>query len=110
MGMGEGCAWQWPDGQALSMYVHINKQDEAVAAMKQVMETNLQNPAFKRTTLPVCAEGNMVVADFKNKSGPGGVGYTRCSGFVLTFGFQGTDAQLQLPKVANKLAGTPLTR
>ncbi|MBX3301167.1 MAG: hypothetical protein KF693_03020 [Nitrospira sp.] len=110
MGMGEGCAWQWPDGQALSMYVHINKQDEAVAAMKQVMETNLQNPAFKRTTLPVCAEGNMVVADFKNKSGPGGVGYTRCSGFVLTFGFQGTAAQLQLPKVANKLAGTPLTR
>lgn len=110
MGMGEGCAWQWPNGQALSMYVHISGQDEAVAAMKQVMETNLQNPAFKRTTFPVCTGGDMVVADFKNKSGPGGAGYTRCSGFVLTFGFQGADAQKELPKVANKLAGTPFAR
>lgn len=110
MGRGEGCAWQWPNGQALSMYVHIEKQDEAVAAMKQVMETNLQNPAFKRTPFPVCTGGDMVVADFKNKSGPGGAGYTRCSGFVLTFGFQGVDAEKQLPKVSNKLAGTTFAR
>lgn len=109
MGMGEGCAWQWPNGQALSMYVHISGQDEAVAFMKQVMESNLENPAFKRTAFPVCTGGDMVVADFKNKSGPGGVGYARCAGFVLTFGFQGVDAEKELPKVANKLAGTPFT-
>ncbi|NGZ04007.1 MAG: hypothetical protein CV090_13265 [Nitrospira sp. WS238] len=110
MGMGEGCAWQWPNGQALSMYVHINGQDEAVAAMKQVMEINIQNPAFKRRTFPVCTGGDMVVGDFKNKSGPGGAGYTRCSGFVLTFGFQGVDAEKELPKVANKLAGTAFAK
>jgi hypothetical protein len=52
----------------------------------------------------------MVVADFKNKSGPGGAGYTRCSGFVLTFGFQGVEAQKQLQQVANKLAGTTFAR
>ena len=110
MGMGEGCAWQWPNGQALSMYVHINGQDEAVKFMKETMESNLENPAFKRTTFPVCMGGDMVVADFKNKSGPGGVGYTRCSGFVLTFGFQGVDAQKELPKVAKKLAGTAFAK
>ncbi|MDR4468703.1 MAG: hypothetical protein MRJ68_10445 [Nitrospira sp.] len=110
MGSGQGCAWQWPNGQALSMYVHIEQQDEAVASMKQVMETNLKNPAFKQRTFPVCTGGDMVVGDFKNKSGPGGAGYTRCSGFVLTFGFQGVDAEKELPKVANKLAGTPFTR
>lgn len=92
------------------MYVHISGQDEAVAVMKQVMETNLQNPAFKRTTFPVCTGGDMVVADFKNESGPGGAGYTRCAGFVLTFGFQGVEAQKQLQNVANKLAGTPFAR
>lgn len=110
MGTGQGCAWQWPNGQALSMYVHIEKQDEAVASMKQVMEINLKNPAFKQTTFPVCTGGDMVVGDFKNKSGPGGAGYTRCSGFVLTFGFQGVDAEKELPNVAKKLAGTPFTR
>ncbi|MDH5347203.1 MAG: hypothetical protein OEW13_04780 [Nitrospira sp.] len=109
-GTGEGCAWQWPDTQALSVYVHIEKQDETVAAMKQVMEVNLQNPAFKKTLFPVCTGGDMVVGDFKNGRGPGGVGYTKCSGFVLTFGFQGVEAQKQLPNVAKKLTGTTFGR
>ncbi len=26
MGTGEGCAWQWPNGQALSIYVHLELQ------------------------------------------------------------------------------------
>jgi hypothetical protein len=109
-GTGEGCAWQWPDAQALSVYVHIEKQDETVAAMKQVMEVNLKNPAFKKTPFPVCTGGDMVVGDFKNGSGPGGVGYTKCSGFVLTFGFQGVEAQKHLPNVAKKLTGTTFGR
>jgi hypothetical protein len=92
------------------VYVHIEKQDETVAAMKQVMEVNLKNPAFKKTPFPVCTGGDMVVGDFKNGSGPGGVGYTKCSGFVLTFGFQGVEAQKHLPNVAKKLTGTTFGR
>lgn len=109
-GTGEGCAWQWPNAQALSVYVHIEQQDETVAAMKQVMEMNLQNPVFQKTLFPVCTDGDMVVGDFKNGRGPGGVGYTKCSGFVLTFGFQGTEAQKHLPIVAKKLTGTTFGR
>ena len=109
-GTGEGCAWQWPNAQALSVYVHIEQQDEAVEAMKQVMEANLQNPVFKEAPFPVCTGGDMVVGDFKNGRGPGGVGYTKCSGFVLTFGFQGTEAQKHLPIVAKKLTGTTFGR
>lgn len=109
-GTGEGCAWQWPDAQALSVYVHIQQQDETVDAMKQVMEANLQNPVFKKTPFPVCTGGDMVVGDFKNGRGPGGVGYTKCSGFVLTFGFQGTEAHKYLPIVAKKLTGTTFGR
>jgi hypothetical protein len=30
-GTGEGCAWQWPNGQVLSVYVHIDQQSETVA-------------------------------------------------------------------------------
>jgi len=109
-GTGEGCAWQWPNAQALSVYVHIEQQDETVEAMKQVMEANLQNPVFKKAPFPVCTDGDMVVGDFKNGRGPGGVGYTKCSGFVLTFGFQGTEAQKHLPIVAKKLTGTTFGR
>jgi hypothetical protein len=52
----------------------------------------------------------MVVGDFKNGRDPGGVGYTKCSGFVLTFGFQGAEAQKHLPIVAKKLTGTTFGR
>jgi hypothetical protein len=71
-----------------------------------MMEANLNNPAFKRTTFPICTGGDMVVGDFRNGTGPGGVGYTQCSGFALTFSFQGAEAQKQLPGIVKKLAGT----
>jgi hypothetical protein len=108
MGSGEGCAWQWPNGQALSIYVHRDLQSETTAGIKGMMEPYLQNPAFKRTTFPVCTGGDMVVGDFRNGKGPGGTGYTQCSGFVLTFSFQGAEAQNHLPGIAKKLAGTTL--
>lgn len=104
MGTGEGCAWQWPNAQVLSVYVHIDKQSETAAGVKQMMEMYLQNPAFKRTAFPVCTGGDMVIGDFRNGKGPGGTGYTQCSGFVLTFSFQGADAQNHLPGVAKQLA------
>jgi len=104
MGTGEGCAWQWPNGQALSVYVHIDQQSETAAEAKQMMDMYLQNPAFKRTAFPVCTGGDMVIGDFRNGKGPGGTGYTQCSGFVLTFSFQGTEAQNHLPGIAKKLA------
>lgn len=110
MGTGEGCAWQWPNGQALSVYVHIDQQSETAAGAKEMMDMYLQNPAFKRTTFPVCTGGDMVIGDFRNGKGPGGTGYTQCSGFVLTFSFQGVDAQNHLPGIAKKLAGTNLAR
>ena len=110
MGTGEGCAWQWPNGQALSIYVHLELQSETMAGIKEVMEPYLQNPAFKRTAFPVCTGGDMVVGDFRNGKGPGGTGYTQCSGFVLTFSFQGAEAQGHLPGIAKKLAGTTLAR
>lgn len=109
-GTGEGCAWQWPNGQVLSIYVHLNQQNETAAETKQVMDLYLQNPAFKRATFPVCTGGDMVVGDFRNGKGPGGTGYTQCSGFVLTFSFQGADAQHHLPGIAKKLAGTTFAR
>ncbi len=52
MGTGEGCAWQWPNGQVLSVYVHIDQQSETAAGTKQMMDMYLQNPAFKRTDIP----------------------------------------------------------
>ena len=110
MGTGEGCAWQWPNGQALSMYVHLDQQSETAVGTKQIMDMYLQNPAFKRTTFPVCTGGDMVVGDFHNGKGPGGTGYTQCSGFVLTFSFQGAEAQNHLPGLAKKLTGTTLPR
>lgn len=110
MGNGEGCAWQWPNGQALSVYVHIDQQSETAAEIKQMMDMYLENPAFKRTTFPVCTGGDMVIGDFHNGKGPGGTGYTQCSGFVLTFSFQGATAQNHLPGVAKKLAGTSFAR
>ena len=108
MGTGEGCAWQWTNGQALSVYVHIDLQTETTAAIKEMMDLYLQNPAFKRTAAPICTGGDMVIGDFRNGKGPGGIGYTQCSGFVLTFSFQGADAQNHLPGIAKKLAGTTL--
>ena len=110
MGTGEGCAWQWPNGQALSIYVHIEKQAETMALIKQTIDMYLQNPAFKQTTIPVCTGSDMVVGDFRNGKGPGGTGYTQCSGFVLTFSFQGADAQKHLPNIAKQLSGTTLAR
>ena len=110
MGTGEGCAWQWPNGQALSMYVHIDKQPEAVKWVKEMLDQYLQNPAFKRTTLPVCTGSDVAVADFRNGKGPGGTGYAQCSGFVLTFSFQGADAQGHLPGIAKKLSSTTFAR
>jgi hypothetical protein len=110
MGTGEGCAWQWPNAQVLSIYVHLELQSETTAGTKEMMELYLQNPAFKRTTFPVCTGGDMVVGDFRNGKGPGGTGYTQCSGFVMTFSFQGADAQGHLPDIAKKLAGTTLAR
>jgi hypothetical protein len=106
-GTGEGCAWQWSNGQALSVHVHMEQQHETVEAMKQMMDANLKNPAFKRTPFPICTGGDMVVGDFRNGTGPGGVGHTQCSGFVLTFSFQGANAQKQLPGIAKKLAAQP---
>ena len=108
MGTGEGCAWQWTNGQVLSVYVHIDQQSETVTETKQTIDMFVQNPAFKRTAFPVCTGGDMVIGDFRNGKGPGGTGYTQCSGFVLTFSFQGADAQHQLPGIAKKLAGTTL--
>ena len=110
MGTGEGCAWQWPNGQVLSVYVHLDQQSETATGTKQMMDLYLQNPAFKRATFPVCTDGDMVVGDFRNGRGPGGTGYTQCSGFVLTFSFQGADAQRHLPGLAKKLVGTTLAR
>ncbi|HMS82880.1 MAG TPA: hypothetical protein PKD12_04460 [Nitrospira sp.] len=110
MGSGEGCAWQWPNGQALSVYVHLDLQSETKTAIKEMMDLYLQNPAFKRTAIPVCTEGDMAIGDFRNGRGPGGTGYTQCSGFVLTFSFQGTEAQGHLPSIAKKIAGTMLAR
>ena len=110
MGTGEGCAWQWPNAQVLSIYVHRELQSETTAETKEMIELYMQNPAFKRTTFPVCTGGDMVVGDFRNGKGPGGTGYTQCSGFVLTFSFQGADAQGHLPGIAKKLAGTTLAR
>jgi hypothetical protein len=109
-GTGEGCAWQWPNGQTLSLHVHMDLQSETVEAMKQMMDTNLTHPAFKRTAFPVCTAGDMVVGDFKNGTGPGGTGYTQCPNFVLTFSFQGADAQKRLPVVAKRLADTTFAR
>jgi hypothetical protein len=105
-GTGEGCAWQWPNGQVLSVYVHVDQQSETVAGTHQMMDSYLQNSAFKKTAFPVCTGGDMVVGDFRNGKGPGGTGYTQCSGFVLTFSFQGNDARKHLPGVAKQLAGT----
>ncbi|MGZ8386120.1 MAG: hypothetical protein ACXWWI_09175 [Nitrospira sp.] len=110
MGTGEGCAWQWPNGQVLSMYVHIDQQSETVTEIKQIIDMSLQNPAFKKTASPVCTGGDMVIGDFRNGKGPGGTGYTQCSGFVLTFSFQGADAQHHLPGIAKRLTGTTLAR
>lgn len=110
MGTGEGCAWQWPNGQALSIYVHLDLQSETATGVKEMIDLYLQNPAFKRTTFPICTGGDMVVGDFRNGKGPGGTGYTQCSGFVLTFSFQGTEAQGHLPGIAKKLVGTTLAR
>ncbi|MFO0698390.1 MAG: hypothetical protein U0236_04110 [Nitrospira sp.] len=110
MGTGEGCAWQWPNGQALSVYVHLDLQGETKAATKEMMDLYLQNPAFKRTAAPICTEGDMVSGDFRNGKGPGGTGYAQCSGFVLTFSFQGAEAQGHLPGVAKKLASTTFAR
>lgn len=110
MGTGEGCAWQWPNAQVLSIYVHRELQSETTAETKEMIELYMQNHAFKRTTFPVCTGGDMVVGDFRNGKGPGGTGYTQCSGFVLTFSFQGADAQGHLPGIAKKLAGTTLVR
>ena len=110
MGTGEGCAWQWTNGQALSVYVHIDLQTETTAAIKEMMDLYLQNPAFKRTAAPICTGGDMVIGDFRNGKGPGGTGYTQCSGFVLTFSFQGAAAQDHLPGIAKKLAGTTFAR
>lgn len=106
MGTGEGCAWQWPNRQVLSVYVHIDQQSETAAETKQMMDMYVQNPAFKRAAFPVCTGGDMVIGDFQNGKGPGGTGYTQCPGFVLTFSFQGADAQHHLPNIAKKLAGT----
>ncbi len=109
-GTGEGCAWQWPNGQTLSMYVHIDQPTETMAIMKEMMETAVKNPALKRTAFPVCTEGDMVIGDFRNGTGPGGTGYTQCSGFVLTFSFQGAVAHGRLAEIAKQLAGTSLAR
>ncbi|MBH0202252.1 MAG: hypothetical protein HP496_08160 [Nitrospira sp.] len=109
-GTGEGCAWQWPNRQVLSVYVHIDQQSETTTEAKQIIDLSLQNPAFKRTTFPVCTGGDMVIGDFRNGKGPGGTGYTQCSGFVLTFSFQGADAQHHLPDIAKRLAGTAFAR
>lgn len=106
MGTGEGCAWQWPNGQALSVYVHRDLQSETTTGTKEMMDLYLQNPAFKRTAFPVCTGGDMVIGDFRNGKGPGGTGYTQCSGFVMTFSFQGADPQKHLLTVAKQLAGT----
>ena len=81
-GTGEGCAWQWPNGQALSVYVHRELQSETTTGTKEMMNLYLQNPAFKRTSFPVCTGGDMVIGDFRNGKGPGGTGYTQCSGLV----------------------------
>jgi hypothetical protein len=110
MGTGEGCAWQWPNGQVLSIYVHIDLQSETVTETKQIIDISLQNPEFKRSAFPVCTGGDMVIGDFRNGKGPGGTGYTQCSGFVLTFSFQGADAQHHLPGIAKRLTGTTLAR
>ncbi len=110
MGTGEGCAWQWPNGQVLSIYVHIDLQSETVTETKQIIDISLQNPEFKRSAFPVCTGGDMVIGDFRNGKGPGGTGYTQCSGFVLTFSFQGADAQKHLPNIAKQLSGTTLAR
>ncbi len=110
MGTGEGCAWQWPNGQVLSVYVHLDKQPETVTWAKEVMDLYLKNPAFKRTTLPICTGSDMAVGDFRNGKGPGGTGYSQCSGFVLTFSFQGAEAQNHLPGIAKKLSSTTLAR
>ena len=110
MGTGEGCAWQWPNSQALSVYVHIDKQNETAAEIKQIIDMYLQNPAFKRTAFSICTGGDMVIGDFRNGKGPGGTGYTQCPGFVLSFSFQGADAQNHLPGIAKKLTGTTFAR
>lgn len=110
MGTGEGCAWQWPNGQALSVYVHVEKQPETMAWAKEMMDPYSKNPAFKRTTLPVCTGSDIAVADFRNGKGPGGTGYAQCSGFVLTFSFQGAEAQGHLPGIAKKLSGMAFAR
>ncbi|MGQ0556185.1 MAG: hypothetical protein ACT4PN_09620 [Nitrospiraceae bacterium] len=107
-GTGEGCAWQWPNGQVLSIYVHVDLQSETVTETKQIIDISLQNPEFKRSAFPVCTGGDMVVGDFRNGKGPGGTGYTQCSGFVLTFSFQGADAKKHLPNIAKQLSGTTL--
>ena len=92
------------------MYVHIDLQSETVTETKQIIDISLQNPEFKRSAFPVCTGGDMVIGDFRNGKGPGGTGYTQCSGFVLTFSFQGTDAQKYLPNIAKQLSGKTLAR
>ena len=92
------------------MYVHIDLQSETVTETKQIIDISLQNPEFKRSAFPVCTGGEMVIGDFRNGKGPGGTGYTQCSGFVLTFSFQGADAQKHLPNIAKQLSGTTLAR
>jgi hypothetical protein len=88
----------------------MDKQSEIAAGTKEMMDIYLQNQAFKRAAFPVCTGGDMVIGDFRNGKGPGGTGYTQCSGFVMTFSFQGADAQNHLPGIAKKLAGTTLAR
>lgn len=94
----------------LSMHVHIDQQNETVVAMRQTLEVSLQHPAFKKVSFPICADGDMIVGDFRNGTGPGGTGYTQCAGFVLTFSFQGADAYRRLPSLVKRLAGTTLAR
>ena len=109
-GTGEGCAWQWPNSQVLSVYVHIDQQNETLTWIKQMMDMSLQNSGFKKSAFPVCTDGTMVIGDFKNGKGPGGIGHAQCSGFVMTFSFQGAEPQKHLPNVAKQLAGTTLAR
>lgn len=107
-----GCQWNIDDLQNLQAKVEIKRVDEITAEVKDMMDKASAMPS-KRTSLPICSGGELLMIDaFGKGSPPGGLAYAKCSKHLVWFMYEG-EAGLSLlrkvsPMLSEKLTILPL--
>ena len=109
-GTGEGCKWQPAGSKNLEAFVHFTGMKETVAGVKEMMDASAVLPSFKRVSLGICQNSEIMSGDYQNGEGPGGVAYVDCGERVFIFSFQGSRACEQVRPLAKRLSEAKFAR